>query len=133
MFLLGIGLGSAFVARRRTARPTTAADAAVAQGITGAGAALLLGFFGALPLYILAVLQHPGFGATARLAPLGVAVGAVVLIPAIGMGLSFPLLADLAAPRHPARGADVRSADALKTLARISGAGPTGFVLLAPL
>src|SRR5216683_1608195 len=107
MFLLGIGLGSAVVAGRRTARPTTAADAAVAQGITGAGAALLLGFFGALPLYILAVLQHPGFGTTARLALLGVAVGAVVLIPAIGMGLSFPLLADLAAPRDAARGADV--------------------------
>jgi spermidine synthase len=133
MFLLGIGLGSAFVARRRTARPTTAADAAVAQGITGAGAALLLAFFGALPLYILAVLQHPGFGATARLALLGVAVGAVVLIPAIGMGLSFPLLADLAAPRDTARGADVGSAYALNTLGSIAGAVLTGFVLVVAL
>ncbi len=133
MFLLGIGLGSAFVARRRTARPTTAADAAVAQGITGAGAALLLAFFGALPLYILAVLQHPGFGATARLALLGVAVGAVVLIPAIGMGLSFPLLADLAAPRDAARGADVGSAYALNTLGSIAGAVLTGFVLVVAL
>jgi spermidine synthase len=132
-FLLGIGLGSAFVARRRTARPTTAADAAVAQGITGAGAALLLAFFGALPLYILAVLQHPGFGATARLALLGVAVGAVVLIPAIGMGLSFPLLADLAAPRDTARGADVGSAYALNTLGSIAGAVLTGFVLVVAL
>ena len=133
MFLLGIGLGSAVVAGRRTARPTTAADAAVAQGITGAGAALLLGFFGALPLYILAVLQHPGFGTTARLALLGVAVGAVVLIPAIGMGLSFPLLADLAAPRDAARGADVGAAYALNTLGSIAGAVLTGFVLVVAL
>ncbi len=133
MFLLGIGLGSAVVAARRTARPTTAADAAVAQGITGAGAALLLGFFGALPLYILAVLQHPGFGTTARLALLGVAVGAVVLIPAIGMGLSFPLLADLAAPRDAARGADVGAAYALNTLGSIAGAVLTGFVLVVAL
>jgi spermidine synthase len=133
MFLLGIGLGSAFVARRRAARPTTAADAAVAQGITGAGAALLLGFFGALPLYILAVLQQPAFGASARLALLGVAVGAVVLIPAIGMGLSFPLLADLAAPRDAARGADVGSAYALNTLGSIAGAVLTGFVLVVAL
>jgi spermidine synthase len=133
MFLLGIGLGSAFVARRRTARPTSAADAAVAQGITGAGAALLLGFFGALPLYILAVLQHPSFGTTARLALLGVAVGAVVLVPAIGMGLSFPLLADLAAPRDAARGADVGAAYALNTLGSIVGAVLTGFVLVVAL
>jgi spermidine synthase len=133
MFLLGIGLGSALVAGRRAARPTTAADAALAQGITGAGAALLLGFFGALPLYILVVLQHPGFGATARLALVGVAVGAVVLIPAIGMGLSFPLLADLAAPRDAARGADVGAAYALNTLGSIAGAVLTGFVLVVAL
>jgi spermidine synthase len=105
----------------------------VAQGITGAGAALLLAFFGALPLYILAVLQHPGFGATARLALLGVAIGAVVLIPAIGMGLSFPLLADLATPRDAARGADVGAAYALNTLGSIAGAVLTGFVLVVAL
>src|SRR2546426_947820 len=36
VFLLGIGLGSGFLARRRAVRPADAADAALAQGITGA-------------------------------------------------------------------------------------------------
>src|SRR5439155_241306 len=76
VFLLGIGLGSAIVARRGSGRPPPVADAALAQGITGAGAALLLAFFGALPLYVIKVFGHPGFGATERLALLGVAVGA---------------------------------------------------------
>src|SRR5437879_10376741 len=40
VFLLGIGLGSAIVARRTPARPPPVADAALAQGITAAGAAL---------------------------------------------------------------------------------------------
>jgi spermidine synthase len=133
VFLLGIGLGSAWVARGRAAGPATTADAALAQGITGAGAAALLAFFAALPLYIVAVFQHAGFGATTRLALMGLAVGAVVLIPAIGMGLSFPLLADLAAPRDAARGADVGAAYALNTLGSIAGAVLTGFVLVVTL
>src|SRR5438128_2288605 len=75
VFLLGIGLGSAFVARRRAVRPGSAADAALAQGITGAGAALLLLFFAALPVYVIAVFGHVEFGAGTRLLLLGVAVG----------------------------------------------------------
>src|SRR5438045_736588 len=133
VFLLGIGLGSAFVARRGPGRPPPVADAALAQGITGAGAALLLAFFGALPLFVIRVFQHPGFDAIERLGLMGVAVGAVVLIPAVGMGLSFPLLADLAAPRDAARGADVGVAYALNTLGSIAGAVLTGFVLVVTL
>ncbi|HEX4627744.1 MAG TPA: fused MFS/spermidine synthase, partial [Gemmatimonadales bacterium] len=130
VFLLGIGLGSAFVARRRTVGPANAADAAVAQGITGAGAALLLLFFAALPRYVIAVFGHAGFGAGTRLALLGVAVAAVVLIPAVGMGLTFPLLTELAARRDAARAADVGRAYALSTLGSIAGAVLTGFVLV---
>src|SRR5437763_3880076 len=133
VFLLGIGLGSAIVARRSPARPPPVADAALAQGITGAGAALLLAFFAALPLFVIRVFQHPGFDAIERLGLMGLAVGAVVLIPAIGMGLSFPLLADLAAPRDAARGADVGTAYALNTLGSIAGAVLTGFVLVVTL
>src|SRR5437763_261184 len=133
VFLLGIGLGSASVARARAAGPAATADAALAQGITGAGAAALLAFFAALPLYIVAVFQHPGFGPTALLPLMGLAVGAVVLIPAIGMGLSFPLLADLAAPRDAARSADVGAAYALNTIGSIAGAVLTGFVLVVTL
>jgi predicted membrane-bound spermidine synthase len=135
VFLLGIGLGSALVGRvARAAGPALlVADAAVAQGITGAGAALLLVFFNALPLYIMAVFQHATFDATTRLLLLGLAVGAAVLIPAVGMGLSFPLLTDLAAPREAARGADVGRAYALNTLGSIAGAVLTGFVFVVVL
>jgi spermidine synthase len=133
IFLLGIGIGSALVARRGAARPATPADAALAQGITGAGAALLLVFFNVLPRYIMAVFQHPNLDATTRLLLLGVAVGAAVLIPTVGMGLSFPILTDLAAPRDAARGADVGVAYALNTLGSIAGAVLTGFVFVIVL
>ena len=133
VFLLGIGLGSGFVARRSAVRAASAADAALAQGITGAGAALLLLFFAALPVYVIAVFGHVEFGAGTRLLLLSVAVGAVVLIPAVGMGLSFPLLTDLAAPRDAARAADVGTAYALNTLGSIAGAVLTGFVLVVAL
>src|SRR3989442_709885 len=122
-FLLGIGLGSAFVARARAISPprqVTAASAGAAQGLTAAGAALLFLFFGQLPRYILAVFQVPG--ATARLALLGLAVGAVVLVPAIGMGMTFPLLTDLVAREDEARGADVGRAYARNTPGGIAGA-----------
>src|SRR5207245_9347261 len=49
------------------------------------------------------------------------------------MGLSFPLLADLAALRDAARGADVGVAYALNTLGSIAGAVLTGFVLVVTL
>ncbi|HVH09269.1 MAG TPA: fused MFS/spermidine synthase [Gemmatimonadales bacterium] len=129
-FLLGIGLGSTLVARYRAGRPATPADAAVAQGITGAGAALLILFFAVLPSYVMAVFERADLGATTRLVLLGLAVGAVVVVPAIGMGLSFPLLADLAAPRDRARGGDVGVAYALNTLGSIAGAVLAGFVFV---
>jgi spermidine synthase len=128
VFLLGIGLGSAIVAGRRAPRGPTAAAAGLAQGLTGAGAALLFFFFAALPSFIIAVLQVPG--ATSRLALLGLTVGAVVLLPAVGMGMTFPLLVDLVAREEEARGADVGRAYALNTLGSIVGAVLTGFVLV---
>ncbi len=133
VFLLGIGLGSAFVARSSAVRPATPADAGLAQGITGAGAALILLFFAALPRYVIAVFGNDGFGAGARLLLLGVAVATVVLIPAVGMGLSFPLLTDLSARRDAARAADVGLAYAFNTLGSIIGAVLTGFVLVVAL
>src|SRR6267378_6631794 len=133
VFLLGIGLGSVIVARRSLPRDETAAAAAVAQGITGMGAALLFLFFGFLPTYIIAVFQIPDLSAALRLLLMGVAIGAVVLIPAIGMGMTFPLLTDLTARPRDARGADVGAAYALNTLGSILGAVLTGFVLVVVL
>jgi spermidine synthase len=133
VFLLGIGLGSMLVARRRQPRSDTAASASLAQGITGAGAAALFVFFGLLPSYIIAVVQIPNLGAIARLLLMGLAVGGVVLVPAIGMGMTFPLLADLTAREREARGADVGAAYALNTVGSILGAVLTGFVFVVVL
>src|SRR2546425_2495466 len=133
VFLLGIGLGSIMVARRSEPRAETAASAALAQGVTGVGAAVLFVFFGFLPAYIIAVFQLPDLTAASRLVLLGVAVGAVVLIPAIGMGMTFPLLTDLTARNREARGADVGTAYALNTIGSILGAVLTGFVLIVAL
>src|SRR5213078_4323255 len=133
VFLLGIGVGSAVVARRSAPAPEAAADVALAQGVTAAGAAALFVVFGLLPRYIIAVFQAQSLGATERLLAMGFGVGAVVLIPALGMGMTFPLLTDLAAPRDAARAADVGTAYALNTLGSIAGAVITGFVLVVAL
>ena len=133
VFLLGIGIGSALVARRGSVPSETAAAAAAAQALTAAGAGLLFLVFGLLPRYIIAVFQMPSLGATERLVAMGLAVGAVVLIPAIGMGMTFPLLTDLVAPRDAAGGAEVGRAYAINTLGSIIGAVLTGFVLVVTL
>jgi len=127
-FLLGIGLGSRWVARARAPRSATAAAAGFAQGITAAGAAVLFLLLGLLPGYIIRIFHVPG--ATARLALLGLPVAAVVLIPAIGMGMTFPLLTDLVAREDEARGSDVGWAYALNTIGSIAGAVLTGFVFV---
>src|SRR5881396_1731440 len=133
VFLLGIGIGSAVVARRRAPASEAAVDTALAQGVTAAGARALFVVFGLLPRYIIAVFQTQSLGATEQLLAMGFGIGAVVLIPALGMGMTFPLLTDLVALRAVARGSDVGRAYALNTLGSIAGAVLTGFLLVATL
>jgi len=133
VFLLGIGIGSRIVARGRLPPARTAAYAALAQAVTAAGASVLFVVFRALPRYIIAIFQVPTLDATERLLAMGVVVGGVVLVPAIGMGMTFPLLTELLAPTDTARGADVGGAYALNTLGSIVGAVLTGFVLVVTL
>lgn len=133
VFLLGIGIGSRIVARASLPPARTAAYAALAQAITAAGASLLFVVFAGLPRYIIAVFQVPTFGATERLLAMGLLVGGVVLVPAVGMGMTFPLLTELVAPPDTAGGADVGRAYALNTLGSIAGAVLTGFVLVVTL
>ncbi len=132
-FLFGIGIGSALVARRSPTPTDAAASAALAQGVTAAGAALTIAFFSALPAYVLLVFQIHGLDAGPRLGLLGGAVAAVVLVPAVGMGMTFPLLTDLIAATTEARGADVGRAYLLNTAGSILGAVLTGFVLVTLL
>jgi predicted membrane-bound spermidine synthase len=132
-FLLGIGLGSVIVARQASARADTAVAAGLAQGLTGAGAAALFLFFSLLPAYAIVVFQIPHLGAIGRLIFLGAAVALVVLVPALGMGMSFPLLVELTARPREARAADVGMAYALNTLGSIAGAVLAGFVLVVAI
>src|SRR2546425_10140685 len=118
VFLLGIGLGSAVVARRAAAASETAADAALAQGVTAAGAAPLFAVFSLLPPYIIAGFQAQSWGASQRLLALGLLIGGVVLVPAIGMGVTFPLFTDLVAARGPPPGEGRGGAQPLDNIGR---------------
>lgn len=132
-FLLGLGVGSAIVARRSAAASETAAVAALGQAITAAGAAVILVFLTALPAYILWVFHIPHLEATGRLVLMAAAIAAVVLVPTLGMGMTFPLLTDLVARPAEARGGDVGTAYLLNTVGSIAGVLLTGFLFVTLL
>ncbi len=133
VFLLGIGIGSEIVARRSSSPADTAVNAGLAQSVTALGAAVLFLVFNALPVYIISVFQVQYLSAATRLLLMGGVVGLVVLLPAIGMGMTFPLLTDLAAGRDRARAADVGLAYGLNTIGSIAGTVLTGFVFVVLL
>jgi len=129
-FLLGIGLGSLIAVGRGRAPRDLLLRAAIIQGAIAVLASLLFPFFRALPVYVVATLQVPFLGVGELLALHAVAVAVVVIPPAIGMGLSFPLLAELASERAGATGREVGRAYLANTLGSIGGAVVTGFVLV---
>jgi spermidine synthase len=129
-FLLGIGLGSlAAIGRGRPPRDLLV-RAAYIQGGIGLLASLLFPFFRGLPVYIVATLQVPFLSATSLLVLHGLALAVVVIPPAIGMGLVFPVLAELAAQRTGTTGSETGRAYFANTLGSIAGAVLTGFLLI---
>jgi spermidine synthase len=129
-FLLGLGLGSLLAVGRGAAPRALMVRAAVVQGAVAVLASLLFPFFRALPVYVVATLQVPFLGAPELLVLHGAAIALVVIPPALGMGLSFPLLAELASERTGATGREVGRAYFANTLGSIAGAVVTGFVLI---
>ena len=129
-FLLGIGLGSLVAVGRGRAPRELLLRAALAQGAVAVLAALLFPFFRALPVYVVATLQVDFFSVANLLALHALAVAVVVIPPAVGMGLSFPLLAELASERAGATGREVGRAYFANTLGSIAGAVVTGFALI---
>ncbi len=129
-FLLGLGLGSLVALGRGRAPLALLRLAGLVQGVIALLAALLFPFFRVLPVYVIATLQVPFFGARALLLLHGLAVAVVVVPPAVGMGLSFPLLAELASERTGATGREVGRAYFANTVGSIGGAVVTGFVLI---
>ena len=129
-FLLGIGLGSLVAVGRGREPGELLWRAAAVQGVIAVLAALLFPFFRTLPVYVVATLQIPFLGVGELLALHGLAVALVVVPPAVGMGYSFPLLAELAAERSGATGREVGRAYLANTLGSIAGSVVTGFVLV---
>ena len=129
-FLLGIGLGSLIAVGRGRAPRELLLRAALVQGAVAVLASLLFPFFRALPKYVVATLQVTFLSPVTLLALHGLAVAVVVVPPAIGMGLSFPLLAELASERAGATGSEVGRAYFANTIGSIVGAVVTGFVLV---
>jgi len=128
-FLLGIGLGSLFAVGRGRPTRELLVRAALIEGAIGLLAALLFPFFRVLPVYIVAILQVPFLSVTAILLLQALALAAVVVPPAVGMGLAFPLFAEVAQTGDAAGGDTGRSYFA-NTLGSIAGAVLTGFVLI---
>jgi spermidine synthase len=129
-FLLGIGLGSLIAVGRGRPPRDLLMRAAVIQAGIAVLAALLFPFFRALPVYVVATLQVQFLSVGELLALHAVAVAVVVIPPAVGMGLSFPLLTELASERAGATGREVGRAYLANTLGSIAGAVVTGFLLV---
>ncbi|HXY70856.1 MAG TPA: fused MFS/spermidine synthase [Gemmatimonadales bacterium] len=129
-FLAGIGLGSLVAVGRGRAPRDLLLRAAAVQGGIAVLASLLFPFFRTLPVYVVATLQVPFVGVGELLALHALAVALVVIPPAVGMGYSFPLLAELASERAGATGREVGRAYLANTLGSIAGAVVTGFVLV---
>ena len=129
-FLAGIGLGSLFaVGRGRPARELLLGAAYVQAGIA-VTASLLFPFFRGLPVYIVATMQVGFLSAVDLLSLHALAVIVVVLPAAVGMGVSFPLLAELAAGREGGTGGEAGRAYFANTIGSIVGSALTGFVLI---
>ena len=129
-FLLGIGLGSLIAVGRGKPPRDLLIGAALVQSAVAVLASLLFPFFHALPVYVVATLQVSFFSPVALIALHALAVAVVVVPPALGMGVSFPLLAELASERAGATGSEVGRAYLANTLGSIAGAAITGFVLI---
>jgi spermidine synthase len=129
-FLAGIGLGSLLAVGPRWRTRDVLMGAALVQAGIAVFASLLFPFFGGLPVYIVATMQV-GFLSAVDLLSLHALAAAVVVLPAaVGMGVSFPLLAELAVRRGGRTGSEAGRAYFANTIGSILGSALTGFVLI---
>jgi len=129
-FLAGIGIGSLFAIGKGRPPRELLLGAALIQASIAVLAALLFPFFRGLPVYIVGTMQVGFLSAVDLLTMHGLAVVAVVLPPAVGMGLCFPLLAELAAGPEGKTGGEAGRAYFANTLGSILGSVLTGFLLI---
>ena len=129
-FLLGIGGGSLVAVGDERDTASLLRRAAFTQGGIAVTASLLFPFFRMLPVYIVTTLRLADVSATALLIAQALPIALVVAPPAFGMGLAFPLLAELAARREGGSGGEAGRAYFANTAGSIIGAVLTGFVLI---
>ncbi|HWO88230.1 MAG TPA: fused MFS/spermidine synthase [Gemmatimonadales bacterium] len=129
-FLLGIGLGSLIAVGHGKPARALLIKAAIVQGAVALTAALIFPFFRTLPVYIIATLQVPFLTGGELIALHTVPLVLVVVPPALGLGLIFPILAELSARATGQAGTETGRAYAANTLGSILGSIVTGFVLI---
>ena len=104
-FLLGIGLGSLVAAGRGRAIRERLMRVALLQSAIAVLAALLFPFFRVLPVYVVATMKIPFLSPAELIALQSIVLAVVIIPPAFGMGLAFPMLTELAASRAAPRAA----------------------------
>lgn len=129
-FLLGIGLGSLVASGRGKSIRERLMRAALLQSAIAVLAALLFPFFRVLPLYVIATLKIPFLSPTALIALQSIVLAAVIIPPAFGMGLAFPMLTELAASQSGTTGRETGRAYFANTIGSILGSIITGFLLV---
>lgn len=129
-FLAGIGIGSLLAVGPRRRTRAVLMGAALVQALIAVFASLLFPFFGGLPVYVVATMQVGFLSAVDLLALHALAAAVVVLPAAVGMGVSFPLLAEVAVRRGGRTGSEAGRAYFANTLGSILGSVLTGFVLI---
>jgi len=128
--LLGIGVGSLVAVGRGIEPLELLARAALVQGAIAALASLLFPFFRQLPIFIIETLQIRGVTPTQLIALQSIPLLLVIVPPALGMGMAFPILAELAARRAGTTGSETGRAYLANTIGSIAGSAITGFVLI---
>ena len=129
-FLLGLGLGSLLAIGKGRGIRELVIRAALIQGAIAALAALLFPFFRALPVYIISTLQVPFLSPVELILLQSLALAVVIIPPAVGMGMAFPILTELASSRAATSGGQTGRAYFANTIGSIAGAVVTGFLLI---
>jgi len=128
-FLLGIGIGSLVTVGRGQSPDVLLRRSALVMGAVAAFASLLFPLFRMLPVFIIGTLQL-GASPTLLIVLQAIPVALVVIPPAIGFGMAFPLLTELAARREGGPGRETGRAYLANTAGSIVGSVVTGFVLI---
>jgi len=128
-FLLGIGVGSLVTVGRGLPPDVLARRAAFVLGSVAVLASTLFPLFRMLPVYIIATLRLSA-SPSLLIALQAIPVALVVIPPAVGFGMAFPLLTELAARREAGAGRETGRAYLSNTAGSILGSALTGFVLI---